>query len=125
MMCGGTSPLVEADEKIQRICESVSTKEGCREQFTHSNQGLCFAVFWCCYHVIVAQVKSQAEQKAGKSYDVFVAKTYTKQAVAGTNYFIKVISMFTLNADYVFKGLTACHKVDMFAVWTHTNLSEC
>ncbi|XP_044031696.1 cystatin-B-like [Siniperca chuatsi] len=57
MMCGGTSPPIEADEKIQKICDSV---------------------------------KSQAEQKAGKTYDVFTAKSYATQVVAGTNYFIKV-----------------------------------
>ncbi|XP_041817487.1 cystatin-B-like [Chelmon rostratus] len=57
MMCGGTALPSEADEKIQKICESV---------------------------------KSHAEQKAGKTYDVFTAKTYTTQLVAGTNYFVKV-----------------------------------
>ncbi|XP_045924137.1 cystatin-B-like [Micropterus dolomieu] len=57
MMCGGTSPPAEADEKIQKICDIV---------------------------------KLHAEQKAGKTYDVFTAKSYSTQVVAGRNYFIKV-----------------------------------
>ncbi|KAG7262261.1 hypothetical protein CRUP_000082 [Coryphaenoides rupestris] len=39
---------------------------------------------------ICDQVKASAEGKTNKTYEVFVAKSFKTQVVAGTNYFIKV-----------------------------------
>ncbi|KAM7379277.1 hypothetical protein PAMP_004842 [Pampus punctatissimus] len=39
---------------------------------------------------ICESVKHVAEQRAGKSYNVFIARRYRSQVVCGINYFIKV-----------------------------------
>ncbi|XP_061310166.1 cystatin-B [Pezoporus flaviventris] len=39
---------------------------------------------------IVDEVRSQLEEKEGKTFDVFTAVEFKTQVVAGTNYFIKV-----------------------------------
>ncbi|XP_072901496.1 cystatin-B-like [Hemitrygon akajei] len=35
-------------------------------------------------------VKSQVEDKAGKTFDVFVVKAYKTQLVSGTNHYLKI-----------------------------------
>ncbi|CAI5673181.1 unnamed protein product [Oreochromis niloticus] len=81
-MVGGLTEEKQADEAVQKICDAVSRKE---RFYTHT-QGLSFIVV----AVIVIQMKPLAEQKTGRNFEVFTAKSYKTQLVAGTNYFIKV-----------------------------------
>ncbi|XP_017544230.1 cystatin-B-like [Pygocentrus nattereri] len=75
---------------------------------------------------ICDEVKPQVEQKTGKKFRVFVAKSFTTQVVAGTNYFIKVD---VGGNDYVhlrvFKPLPhAGHKLQLHGVQTRKKVNE-
>ncbi|XP_055081498.1 uncharacterized protein LOC117378954 isoform X7 [Periophthalmus magnuspinnatus] len=55
---------------------------------------------------ICDSVKSHVEEKTGQKYDIFEAKTYKKQTVAGYNYFVKVHIVGNKHLDlHVFVGL--------------------
>lgn len=88
-MCGGLGDAKQADEKIQKICDQVSRKKGITGYYIET--GPVFNDDDVA--VIVSQMKPHAEQKTGKNFSVFTAKSYKTQVVAGTNYFIKVMFM--------------------------------
>lgn len=83
LLCGGTTEAKDANEEVQNICDEVGnfTSQINRksEEMRHS---LTVPVF--------PQMKPHAEDKAGRKFDVFTAKSFKTQLVAGTNYFIKV-----------------------------------
>lgn len=95
MMCGGCGDVKEADEKIQQLCDGVSRKTllslvASEPNCAHLANGRPVLVLFSSF-LVFTQVKAAAEAKAGKKYETFTAKCYTKQLVAGTNYFIKVM----------------------------------
>uniref|UniRef100_A0A3B4EM49 Cystatin-B n=1 Tax=Pygocentrus nattereri TaxID=42514 RepID=A0A3B4EM49_PYGNA len=75
---------------------------------------------------ICDEVKPQVEQKTGKKFRVFVAKSFTTQVVAGTNYFIKVQVGGEEYAHLkVFQSLPhAGHKLELLSVQTGKTLDE-
>lgn len=83
MKCGGTGDTKQADPAVQEICDSVS----CRTMSLFAANKACL---WWWFYIICAQVKGQVENKTGKKYNTFKAKSYKTQVVAGTNYFVKV-----------------------------------
>ncbi|XP_058621875.1 cystatin-B-like [Onychostoma macrolepis] len=59
---------------MDACCDGISEAEDANEEV----QKIC------------DEIKSQAEDKAGRTFDVFTAKSFKTQVVEGTNYFIKV-----------------------------------
>ncbi|XP_076867634.1 cystatin-B-like [Brachyhypopomus gauderio] len=75
---------------------------------------------------ICDEVKHEAEKKAGHKFKKFVAKSYSTQVVAGTNYFIKVdVGDHEFVHLRVFQGL-ACNgsKVELSAIQTKKTLDN-
>ncbi|XP_048850614.1 cystatin-B-like [Brienomyrus brachyistius] len=72
---------------------------------------------------ICDEVKPYVEEKAGKTFDVFTAKTFKTQVVAGKNYFIKV---YVGGNDYihlrVYQTLPhAGNKLELHSLQTEKN----
>ncbi|XP_036436763.1 cystatin-B-like [Colossoma macropomum] len=75
---------------------------------------------------ICDEVKPQVEQKAEKKFAVFVAKSFTTQVVAGTNYFIKVdVGGNQYIHLRVFRSLPhAGHKLQLHGIQTGKKLND-
>lgn len=108
MMCGGLSDVTEADAEaeVQKICDIVSRTRIIVRLWLwslktiHPHLAAPLFYFWYRCLFILTQMKPHAEQKAGKTYDVFTAKRYRTQVVAGKNYFIKVIIIYKANKSW-------------------------
>ncbi|KAJ8333287.1 hypothetical protein SKAU_G00421830 [Synaphobranchus kaupii] len=88
-MCGGAGAPQDATPEVQDICDELQTSNVAWVVGTQT-RSLGLFLPRIRFRITVLKVKPQAEDKAGKKFDDFNAKSFTTQVVAGTNFFIKV-----------------------------------
>ncbi|KAF7691691.1 hypothetical protein HF521_010658 [Silurus meridionalis] len=94
--CGGPSAVEAANKEVQKICDECLCFILCtlghiatiRMDFCGGLSEVAKAT--AELQQICDEMKPHAEKKTGRNFDVFTAKLYKTQVVAGTNYFIKV-----------------------------------